>query len=122
MAGTRQGGRRDWRGDRRSPDDCGGTTTGATRRGAWGRVADLARTAPIPVDVEASHDPAPATVEETAYFVACEALTNAVKLRVASSRVDAGARANGSLRLASQTTESAAPALARQGLWVSSIV
>ncbi len=40
---------------------------------------DLARTSPVPVDVEASGERAPASVEAAAYFVACEALTNAVK-------------------------------------------
>jgi len=42
-------------------------------------LADLARGAAIPVDVAATGDRAPAEVEATAYFVACEALTNAVK-------------------------------------------
>jgi signal transduction histidine kinase len=42
-------------------------------------LRDLARTAPIPVDVETSGERAPASVEAAAYFVACEALTNAVK-------------------------------------------
>jgi signal transduction histidine kinase len=42
-------------------------------------LRDLARTSPIPVDVEASGERAPASVEAAAYFVACEALTNAVK-------------------------------------------
>ena len=42
-------------------------------------LRDLARTSPVPVDVEASGERAPASVEAAAYFVACEALTNAVK-------------------------------------------
>jgi signal transduction histidine kinase len=42
-------------------------------------LRDLARTAPVPVDVEASGERAPASAEAAAYFVACEALTNAVK-------------------------------------------
>ena len=42
-------------------------------------LRDLARTTPVPVDVDASGERAPASVEAAAYFVACEALTNAVK-------------------------------------------
>ena len=42
-------------------------------------LRDLARTSPVPVDVEATGERAPASVEAAAYFVACEALTNAVK-------------------------------------------
>ena len=42
-------------------------------------LRDLARTSPVPVDVEAAGERAPASVEAAAYFVACEALTNAVK-------------------------------------------
>jgi len=42
-------------------------------------LRDLARTSPVPVDVEARGERAPASVEAAAYFVACEALTNAVK-------------------------------------------
>ena len=42
-------------------------------------LRDLARTSPVPVDVEATGERASASVEAAAYFVACEALTNAVK-------------------------------------------
>ena len=42
-------------------------------------LRDLARTSPVPVDVEATGERAPASVEAAAYFVACEAFTNAVK-------------------------------------------
>ena len=42
-------------------------------------LRDLARTSPVPVDVEAGGERAPASIEAAAYFVACEALTNAVK-------------------------------------------
>jgi signal transduction histidine kinase len=47
---------------------------------------DLARTAPIPVEVEAPIGRVPASVEAAAYFVVCEALTNAVK-HASASRV-----------------------------------
>jgi signal transduction histidine kinase len=42
-------------------------------------LRDLARTAPVPVDVEAFDERVAASVEAAAYFVACEAVTNAVK-------------------------------------------
>jgi len=42
-------------------------------------LRDLARSAPVPVDVDASGERVAASVEAAAYFVACEALTNAVK-------------------------------------------
>ena len=42
-------------------------------------LEDLARGAAVPVDVDASGDRAPPEVEAVAYFIACEALTNAVK-------------------------------------------
>jgi len=42
-------------------------------------LADLARGSAVPVDVVASPDRAPPEIEAAAYFVACEALTNAIK-------------------------------------------
>jgi signal transduction histidine kinase len=57
-------------------------------------LADLARGAAVPVNVAATADRAPPEVEATAYFVACEALTNAVKhaaptrVSVETTRVD----------------------------------
>jgi signal transduction histidine kinase len=42
-------------------------------------LRDLARTSPVPVDVDVPNERVPASVEAAAYFVACEALTNAVK-------------------------------------------
>jgi signal transduction histidine kinase len=42
-------------------------------------LEDLARGAAVPVEVEASGDRAPPDLEAVAYFIACEALTNAVK-------------------------------------------
>ena len=62
-------------------------------------LRDLARTSPVPVDVEASGERVPASVEAAAYFVACEALTNAVK-HGAPSRVTVRAVAdNGTLHV-----------------------
>jgi signal transduction histidine kinase len=42
-------------------------------------LADLARAAPIAVELETTHDRLPPQVEAAAYFVVCEAVTNAVK-------------------------------------------
>jgi signal transduction histidine kinase len=60
---------------------------------------DLARTAPIPVEVEAPIGRVAASVEAAAYFVVCEALTNAVK-HASASRVELRAtREHGTLRV-----------------------
>jgi signal transduction histidine kinase len=62
-------------------------------------LADLARAAPMPVDVEATHERLPPQVEAAAYFFVCEAVTNAVKHASPSHvRVEASV-ANGELRL-----------------------
>lgn len=42
-------------------------------------LADLARGAPLPVELDATHERLPVQVEAAAYFVVCEAVTNAVK-------------------------------------------
>jgi signal transduction histidine kinase len=62
-------------------------------------LRDLARTSPVPVDVSVLEDRVPASVEAAAYFVACEALTNAVKHGGASKVAVRAVRANGSLRV-----------------------
>jgi signal transduction histidine kinase len=62
-------------------------------------LADLARGATVPVEVSATEDRAPPEVEAAAYFVACEALTNALK-HASPSRVSVEtARVDGVLRL-----------------------
>ena len=62
-------------------------------------LADLARAAPLPVDVDATGERLPAEVEAAAYFVACEAVTNAVK-HGSPSRVSVEATvADGTLKL-----------------------
>ena len=62
-------------------------------------LADLARGAPLPVDVEATEERLPPQVEAAAYFVVCEAVTNAVK-HASPSRVRVEAMlADGGLRL-----------------------
>jgi len=62
-------------------------------------LRDLARTAPVPVDVDASVERLAASVEAAAYFVACEALTNAVKHASASTIAVHAHRENGTLLL-----------------------
>ncbi|WP_157592730.1 sensor histidine kinase [Solirubrobacter soli] len=62
-------------------------------------LADLARGAAVPVDVTATPDRAPPEVEATAYFVACEALTNAVKHGSPSRVVVETLRTDGVLRM-----------------------
>ena len=62
-------------------------------------LQDLARTAPINVDVTASVDRVAASVEAAAYFVACEALTNSIKHASASQVSVVAHRENGTLLL-----------------------
>ena len=63
-------------------------------QGLAAALSDLARSAVIAVDVVAADQRAPADVEAAAYFVACEALTNAVKhasptrVRVEATQLD----------------------------------
>jgi signal transduction histidine kinase len=62
-------------------------------------LADLARASPVQVDVKATDQRLPEAVEAAAYFVVCEAVTNAVKHGSPSHvRVEAMV-ANGALRL-----------------------
>jgi len=62
-------------------------------------LADLARGCAVPVDVVATADRAPPEVEAAAYFVACEALTNAVKHASPTRVVMHTSRVDGVLRL-----------------------
>jgi signal transduction histidine kinase len=62
-------------------------------------LTDLARGCAVPVDVVATADRAPPEVEAAAYFVACEALTNAVKHASPTRVVMHTSRENGMLRL-----------------------
>jgi signal transduction histidine kinase len=62
-------------------------------------LADLARGSAVPVDVVATADRAPPEVEAAAYFVACEALTNAVKHASPTRVVVETSRVDGVLRL-----------------------
>ena len=60
-------------------------------------LRDLARTAPVPVEVDAPSDRVSAGVEAAAYFVACEAVTNAVKHAHPSKVAVRALRENGTL-------------------------
>ena len=59
----------------------------------------LARSSPVPVDVDAPADRVAASVEAAAYYVACEALTNAVKHGSASKVAMHAVRNNGTLHV-----------------------
>jgi signal transduction histidine kinase len=77
-------------------------------------LQDLARTSPVPVDVEAPRERVAASVEAAAYFVACEALTNAVKHGSPSKVAVRAFRDNGSLRV-SVSDDGAGGAVVRRG-------
>jgi signal transduction histidine kinase len=65
-------------------------------------LRDLARGTPVPVDVDATVERMPAPVEAAAYFVACEALANAVKHSSASHVAITARRDDGCLILSIQ--------------------
>jgi signal transduction histidine kinase len=62
-------------------------------------LRDLARTTPVPLEVDAPPDRVAASVEAAAYFVACEAITNAVKHGSASKVAVHAHRENGTLHV-----------------------
>jgi signal transduction histidine kinase len=67
--------------------------------GLGAALHDLARSAPVPVDVDVTGERVAASVEAAAYFVACEALTNAVKHAAASRVAVSAVRENGTLHV-----------------------
>ncbi len=77
-------------------------------------LRDLARTAPVRVDVRAPDERVTASVEAAAYFVACEALTNAVKHSAASRVAVHATRENGTL-LVTVSDDGVGGAVARRG-------
>ena len=77
-------------------------------------LRDLARSAPVPVDVDATGDRVAASVEAAAYFVACEALTNAVKHGSPSKVAVRAVRENGTL-LVSISDDGVGGAVVRRG-------
>jgi signal transduction histidine kinase len=62
-------------------------------------LEDLARGAAVPVEVDVEGDRAPPEVEAVAYFITCEALTNAVKHASPSRVTVTSVRRDGMLRL-----------------------
>jgi signal transduction histidine kinase len=62
-------------------------------------LRDLARTSPVQVEVEAPRERVAASVEAAAYFVACEAVTNAVKHASPSKVAVRAFRENGTLHV-----------------------
>jgi signal transduction histidine kinase len=77
-------------------------------------LSDLARTSPIPVEVDVPPERVQASVEAAAYFVACEALTNAVRYASASRVSMRAVRENGAL-LVSITDDGIGGAVVRRG-------
>jgi signal transduction histidine kinase len=77
-------------------------------------LRDLARSAPFPVDVDATGERVAASVEAAAYFVACEALTNAVKHGSPSKVAVRAVRENGTL-LVSVSDDGVGGAVVRRG-------
>jgi signal transduction histidine kinase len=82
--------------------------------GLLAALRDLARTSPVPVEVEASGERVAASVEAAAYFVACEALTNAVKHGSPSKVAVRAVRENGAL-LVSVSDDGVGGAVLRRG-------
>jgi signal transduction histidine kinase len=68
-----------------------------TQGGLAHALEELAARAPLPVTVDATPERFPPEIEATAYFVACEALTNVVKHAGASKASIDARRANGLL-------------------------
>ncbi len=77
-------------------------------------LRDLARSAPIPVDVQAPRERVAASIEAAAYFVACEALTNAVKHGAPSHVAVRAFRKNGALHV-SVSDDGVGGAVVRRG-------
>jgi signal transduction histidine kinase len=77
-------------------------------------LRDLARSAPVRVDVEAPRERVPASVEAAAYFIACEALTNAVKHGSPTKVAVRAYRDNGALRV-SVSDDGVGGAVVRRG-------
>jgi signal transduction histidine kinase len=77
-------------------------------------LQDLARNAPIQVEVEAPINRVAASIEAAAYFVACEALTNSVK-HAACSHVSLRARRENGTLLLSIADDGVGGAVVRRG-------
>lgn len=70
-----------------------------TDEGLGAALEDLASRTPVPVHLKATEERFAATVEDTAWFIACEVVANAVKHAAPHTVEIAAQRENGSLRL-----------------------
>jgi len=77
-------------------------------------LRDLANSSPLPVDVDARSGRVAASIEAAAYYVVCEALTNAVKHASASKAAVSAVRENGALLL-TVSDDGIGGAVARRG-------
>ena len=77
-------------------------------------LRDLARSTPVPVDVQAPRERVSASVEAAAYFVACEALAHVVKHSGASKVAVRAFRENGTLHV-SVSDDGVGGAVVRRG-------
>jgi signal transduction histidine kinase len=68
-----------------------------TEEGLAGALESLTSRTPLPVSLRVSEERLPPQVEATAYFVACEALTNIVKHAHATKATISAERRNGTL-------------------------
>ena len=115
LARDRSGGRA--RSERRSPTCARSRPASGPARlddGLAAALRDLARTAPVPVEVEAPRERVAASIEAAAYFVACEALTNAVKHASPSQVAVRAFRENGTLHV-SVSDDGVGGAVVRRG-------
>ena len=92
----------------------GGLRPAQLDAGLGAALRDLARRAPLPVEVDATADRYPTDIEAAAYFCACEGLTNAVK-HAHATRIRLSARRNDGRLVVSVTDDGVGGAVARNG-------
>lgn len=92
----------------------GGLRPAQLDAGLGAALRDLARRAPLPVEVDAAADRFPTDIEAAAYFCACEGLTNAVK-HAHATRVQLTARRDNGRLVVSVADDGVGGAVARNG-------
>jgi signal transduction histidine kinase len=92
----------------------GGLRPAQLDAGLGAALRNLARRAPLPVEVDADGQRFPPDIETAAYFCACEGLTNAVKHAHATKIVLSAHRTHGTLVM-SVTDDGVGGAVARNG-------
>lgn len=92
----------------------GGLRPAQLDAGLGAALRDLARRAPLPVEVDAPADRFPTDIESAAYFCACEGLTNAIK-HAQATRVRLRACRNDGRLVLSVTDDGVGGAVARNG-------